>query len=112
MSILDAPFTAIRWDDVPAVEHRAGEGGSGTAWWRTVNAGNVRVRLVEYSPGYASDHWCDKGHVVHVLRGEIHTTLADGRTITSRTGDTWLAGDAQSRHRSAAPAGATLLIVD
>ena len=33
----------------------------GEATWRTRQFGDVRVRLVEYSPGYVANHWCQKG---------------------------------------------------
>jgi hypothetical protein len=35
--------------------------------------------MVEYTPGYVADHWCQKGHVLLVLEGELETVLADGR---------------------------------
>ena len=34
--------------------------------------------MVEYSPGYFADHWCDRGHVLYVLEGELDTELRDG----------------------------------
>jgi hypothetical protein len=37
------------------------------------------VRIVEYSPGYLADHWCEKGHVILCLEGELQTELKDGR---------------------------------
>ena len=37
--------------------------------------GDIRVRMVEYTPGYVSDHWCVKGHVLLCLQGELHTEL-------------------------------------
>ena len=44
------PFTPVHWDALPATEHK---GETGTALWRTLNNGDVRMRVVEYSPGYA-----------------------------------------------------------
>ena len=40
----------------------------GVATWRTRQFGDVRVRLVEYSPGYVANHWCQKGRFLF-LRG-------------------------------------------
>ena len=34
------------------------------AMWRTLEIGDIRVRIVEYSPGYLADHWCDRGHIL------------------------------------------------
>ena len=62
------PFQTINWREVPATEH-AGE--SGVALWRTKQYEGLRIRYVEYSPGYVADHWCEKGHIVYCLKGEV-----------------------------------------
>ena len=43
----------------------------GVATWRTRQFGDIRVRLVEYSPGYVADHWCEKGHILFCVEGEL-----------------------------------------
>ena len=78
MKIPALPFTVTDWSQVAATTH-AGE--SGQAFWRTLDIGDVRVRMVEYTPGYLADHWCDRGHVLYVLEGELDTELRDGRSI-------------------------------
>jgi quercetin dioxygenase-like cupin family protein len=74
MQLRGIPFEAIDWSTVPASEH---PGVIGVALWRTRQFGEVRVRMVEYSPGYVANHWCEKGHIVLCLEGEIHTELED-----------------------------------
>jgi quercetin dioxygenase-like cupin family protein len=75
--------------------------------------GNVRVRIVEYSPGYVADHWCSKGHVLYVLEGELHTELKDGRKFVLREGYSYqVADDDKSPHMSSTEKGAKLFIVD
>ena len=69
------PFMTTDWSNVPATEHA---GTTGVALWRTVHAGAARVRMVEYSPGYLADHWCERGHVLLVLEGQLDTELKDG----------------------------------
>jgi quercetin dioxygenase-like cupin family protein len=108
MHIQGVPFTDIDWQKVPASVH---PGASGTASWRTRELGNVRVRLVEYTPGYVADHWCARGHVVHVLDGELRTELDGGRIVTLAAGSAYVVSDG-APHRSVSPAGARLLIVD
>ena len=103
------PFTITDWRCVPTSEHA---GTTGVALWRTVQAGTVRVRLVEYSPGYAADHWCTKGHVLLVLEGELETELADGRTIRLTRGMSYQVADDTMAHRSRTEGGAKLFIVD
>ena len=53
MPITDLPFGVTNWAEVPGEEH---VGTTGTALWRTRQVGPVRVRMVEYSPGYVADH--------------------------------------------------------
>jgi len=48
----DIPFGVTDWKQIDPVEH-AGE--QGMAYWRTRQFGNIRVRVVEYSPGYSAD---------------------------------------------------------
>lgn len=84
----------------------------GVARWRTVEQGNVWVRMVDYSPGYLADHWCERGHVVLVLAGELITELRDGRRLTLGPGSSYQVADGESAHRSSSPKGARLFIVD
>jgi ABC transporter substrate binding protein len=53
MKIPKLPFTTTDWSQVPSTEH---SGETGRALWRTLNIGDVRVRMVEYTPGYLADH--------------------------------------------------------
>jgi hypothetical protein len=64
--ISDIPFVLTDWAQVERTEHK---GEAGTAYWRTRNFGEIRVRMVEYTAGYLADHWCSKGHVVLCLEG-------------------------------------------
>jgi hypothetical protein len=104
------PFTVTDWSAVPRTAH---PGETGVAHWRTLEVGDLRVRLVEYSPGYRADHWCDRGHVLHVLSGELDTELRDGRRFTLTAGMSYTVSDhGDAAHRSSTTPGATLFIVD
>ncbi|MBV8199788.1 MAG: DHCW motif cupin fold protein [Acidobacteria bacterium] len=103
------PFAVTEWSALEPTEH-AGE--SGAARWRTVTLGEIRIRWVEYSPGYRADHWCVKGHVLLCVAGEMETELADGRRFTLRAGMSYRVGDGAEPHRSSTKGGATLFIVD
>ena|SRR5689334_11152573 len=109
MQIADIPFGVTDWSKL-AVTSRAGE--AGTVRSRTCNFGQIRVRMVEYSPGYRADHWCEKGHILLCLEGELHTQLADGSTHVLTAGQSYQVADGASRHRSFTPSGARLFIVD
>ena len=109
MRIEQVPFGVTDWSAVPKTEH---PGETGTAYWRTVETGNIRVRIVEYSPGYLADHWCSRGHVLYVLSGELVTELKDGRSFTLLPGQSYQVADGEEPHRSRTEGGATLFIVD
>ncbi|HZX28183.1 MAG TPA: DHCW motif cupin fold protein [Telluria sp.] len=109
MEMAGIPFEMVDWIGVEPTRH---PGVSGEALWRTRQFANIRVRLVDYSPGYVSDHWCSKGHVLFCMEGELHTTLADGREFVLTPGCSYQVADNAEPHRSAAPRGARLFIVD
>jgi uncharacterized cupin superfamily protein len=109
MKIPDWPFTVTDWAAVPATEH---PGITGMALWRTLEIGDVRVRMVQYSPGYLADHWCQRGHILLVLEGELDTELEGGDRVTLRPGMSYEVADGRSSHRSATATGAKLFIVD
>jgi hypothetical protein len=105
----DIPFGITEWSNVETTE-RAGE--TGTARSRMRQFGAVRVRMVEYSPGYRADHWCEKGHILLCLAGDLETELADGRTFRLRAGMSYQVADKAESHRSSSQTGAMLFIVD
>ena len=82
------------------------------AFWRTRVFGGIRVRMVEYTPGYLADHWCVKGHILLCTEGELHTELQDGRVFTLRAGMSYQVADNAEAHRSYTEVGAQLFIVD
>lgn len=110
MKIPPLPFTTTDWSTVVPTEH---DGETGTALWRSFTVGDLRVRMVEYSPGYLADHWCDRGHVLFVLEGELDTELQDGRTFKLTPGMSYQVSDfGDAPHRSSTQTGAKLFIVD
>jgi len=109
MKMSAIPFDTTDWSGIEATVH---PGETGTARWRTRQCGDIRVRMVEYSPGYQSDHWCSKGHVLLCLSGELETELADGRTVRLTPGVSYQVADDTLAHRSRTTAGATLFVVD
>lgn len=109
MQMHDIPFETTVWSEVPPTTH---PGESGQAIWRTRQCGGIRVRMVEYSAGYAANHWCEKGHILLCLEGELHTELRDGRVFVLRPGVSYHVADDTIAHRSSTAVGAKLFIVD
>ncbi|KAA0995322.1 hypothetical protein FQ192_09715 [Pseudomonas sp. ANT_J12] len=109
MDIANIPFGTTDWSQIPPTEH---PGETGSALWRTQQFGAIRVRIVEYTPGYLADHWCSKGHVLFCLEGELHTELEDGRQFVLTPGMSYQVADNAEAHRSSTAVGARLFIVD
>jgi len=109
MQMTEIPFGTTDWAEIEPTVH---QGESGFAHWQTRQFGEIRVRIVEYSPGYLADHWCVKGHILFCLKGELHTELKDGRAFTLKPGMSYQVADHAEPHRSSTPIGATLFIVD
>jgi len=103
------PFGVSDWSQIVPVEHK---GETGTAYWRTQQFDTIRVRMVEYSPGYLANHWCAKGHILFCLEGELHTELANGRKFLLTAGMSYQVADHAEPHRSYTETGAKLFIVD
>jgi hypothetical protein len=109
MKISAIPFGTTDWSKVPATEHK---GDTGVATWRTQQFGDIRVRMVEYTPGYLADHWCQKGHIILCVEGQLDTELEDGRIYTLTPGMSYQVADGAEAHRSSTKIGAKLFIVD
>ena len=106
-------FGVTNWETVEKTTHK---GDQGSATWRTCYFGSesnrIRVRMVDYSARYESDHWCEKGHILLCLKGELVTKLADGREFILKAGSSYQVADDTEPHRSSTKLGATLFIVD
>jgi hypothetical protein len=109
MQMSGIPFGTTDWSAIEPTVHR---GERGQALWRTRDFGGIRVRMVEYSPGYVADHWCEKGHILLCVDGELHTELKDGRAFTLTPGKSYQVADGTDAHRSSTTNGARLFIVD
>lgn len=109
MNLPSIPFELITWSDVQRTEK---PGATGTVRTQERSFGDIRVRMVEYSPGYLADHWCRKGHVLLCIEGEMQTELDDGTIVTLRPGTSYQVGDDAQAHRSSTQTGARLFIVD
>ena len=109
MDMKNIPFGTTDWAEIAPTEHK---GETGMAFWRTQQFGNIRVRMVEYSAGYLANHWCEKGHILLCIEGELHTELADGRKFVLTSGTSYQVADNAEPHRSHTKVGAKLFIVD
>ncbi len=109
MTMSHIPFQITDWSQLPST---VVNGASGTVTSRVQQLGDLRIRMVEYSANYHADHWCEKGHLVFVLEGELISELKDGATTVMRAGSSYAVSDGLSSHRSHTVAPVKLLIVD
>lgn len=99
MNIKNIPFQNIDWSNIPKTEHK---GEAGIATWQTQQFEGLRLRIVEYSTGFIADHWCQKGHIVHCLEGEVTNEFEDKESSILKQGMTYIVSDELSSHRSVA----------
>ncbi|HYX23494.1 MAG TPA: DHCW motif cupin fold protein [Thermoanaerobaculia bacterium] len=109
MRMTGISFATTDWSLIEPTEH---PGETGTAFWRTRTFGDIRVRMVDYTPGYLADHWCVKGHILLCLEGELHVELRGGDTHVLTPGLSYQVADDAEPHRSHTQTGARLFIVD
>ena len=109
MQIKPFPFQTPDWSGIATEEHR---GTTGTSYWKIFQMGDIRIRMVEYSANYQADHWCNKGHIIYCISGEMITMLEDGREFILSEGMTYHVGDNSDAHSSKSKDGCVLFIVD
>ncbi|MFJ4428934.1 DHCW motif cupin fold protein [Streptomyces bobili] len=109
MEFSDIIFETTKWS---SIEESRASGEVGEVTSRIRDYGSVRVRMVEYSPGYVADHWCRRGHVLLVLEGSLTTELESGETVTLEAGESYQVGNDVMAHRSRTVGGARLFVVD
>jgi hypothetical protein len=110
MKLPDSKFTTVTLAELdPKVEF----GETGRSLSRTYEQTGLRLRIVEYQSGYVADHWCDRGHVFHMLRGELTVELKDGRAFPLTSGQSFVVSDfGDSPHRLRSERGGVAFIVD
>jgi len=111
MKLVNTPEAVADWSRILATTIA---GASGTVQTRVHQSGDVRLRLVEYGPGYLADHWCPKGHIVYVLAGMLAIEHEDGTPARMLSaGMSWQVADGEGpAHRVRSETSARVFIVD
>lgn len=100
---------SFQWDYVSAERV---DGLSGYANIKTQVLGSIKIRQVDYSQNYLADHWCEKGHLVFVLSGELVLEHKDNTVQSLHKGSVYVVGDGSMAHKAVSHEGASVLIVD
>ena len=103
------PFQTTDWSRIPKITR---QGETGFAYSQTLQFGVLRIRMVEYSENYKADHWCEKGHIIYCLEGEMETELSNGEKYLLTKGMTYQVSDDMSSHRSSSKEGVKLMVID
>ena len=110
MKITDNGIFTTDWVDV---ESKSVDGEHGTSQSKTLEYSEIRIRIIEYSPGYKADHWCPKGHIIFVLEGELIIKLKDETEYRISKGMSFICGDSEiNSHAAYSKNGASVLIID
>ena len=110
MKLPPTPFTLLDWD---ALQGKGIPGKIAMCHERCVDRDNLRIRLVKYEPGYIADHWCDRGHVLQVLSGEMTVIFRDGRETRLTQGMGFCVSDfGDAAHMVQTSIGCQAFIVD
>lgn len=83
------------------------------SYWKVFEQGNIRVRIVEFEPGFKADHYCPRGHVLLVLEGEVQIRLKDGKEYKLTPSMSFQASDDEiNPHYVYSDKGGKVFIVD
>ena len=102
-------FQIIDWNVLPKSTN---QGETGRSISQKIEYPGLRIRIVEYSAGYLADHWCQKGHIVYCIEGEVINEQENGDQFILKQGMSYIVSDDMSSHRSRAENKVKLLIVD
>jgi quercetin dioxygenase-like cupin family protein len=110
------PFQTIDWSTVETI---SSPGASGVATMREVHYGDpsnagqaLRMRMVEYSANYLADHWCQLGHLIYILEGELILEMENGEASLLKAGSSFVVSDGLSSHRVRTVGKVKTLVVD
>ncbi len=102
-------FQIIDWNSIPKTIN---QGETGISISQMAEYPGLRIRIVEYSAGYLADHWCQKGHIVYCIEGEVINEQENGDQFILKQGMSYIVSDDMSSHRSRSENKVKLLIVD
>ena len=101
--------TLFNWDNLVAEKF---DGETGYATIKTQIVGTIKIRQVKYSSNYLADHWCDKGHIVFVISGQLILEHINKTELVINSGSTYVVGDNSMAHKAKSTVGSLVLIID
>lgn len=102
-------FQIIDWN---GMSKTISQGETGKSISQMIEYPGLRIRIVEYSAGYLANHWCQKGHIVFCIEGEVINEQENGDQFILKQGMSYIVTDDMSSHRSRTENKVKLFIVD
>ncbi|MBX3163535.1 MAG: DHCW motif cupin fold protein [Bacteroidetes bacterium] len=109
MEIKTLENLAINWENIPTEK---ANGITGFVLAKTIELPAFKIRELSFSENYEADHWCEKGHIIYVISGELIIAYNDGTHITIPTGNSLILGDNISSHKAKTKTETQILIID
>jgi len=99
----------IDWESTAPIETK-GKTGVNTA--HEFSSGGYKIRLLVYSSNYESDHWCEKGHIIHCIEGSMMLKIKDRKDIYLSAGKSLLLGEGDHHMAVTGDVSAKIFIID
>jgi len=99
----------IDWDKIPSEKIN---GTSGFVISKMVEFNYIRIRLLHFSENYEADHWCDKGHIIFVVFGELVIEYKDNTHQKILTNNSVILGDNILSHKVITEIETKVFIID
>jgi len=109
MELTNLNTQLIDWKSITPVDTK-GKTGVNTA--NEFSSGGYRIRLSVYSANYESDHWCEKGHIIHCIEGILTIRQKDGNEIHLTEGKSLLLGENDHHMAVTGDESAKIFIID
>lgn len=111
MQINPSLFIKLAFDAEP-VQYMLGDDCAPSAY-KQLDAAGIRMRTVDYPPGFVMDHWCDVGHFGYVLSGEVTIEFNGKEPCHLKTGEGFIVStDGDASHRVVTATGGRVLLLD
>jgi hypothetical protein len=109
MELTNLNTQLIDWDSITPIETK-GKTGINTA--QEFSGGGYKIRLSVYSAKYESDHWCEKGHIIHCIDGSMIMKIRDNEDVYLTAGKSLLLGEGDQHMAVTGDDPAKIFIID
>lgn len=84
----------------------------GTARMKTAIVNGMKLRLIEFAPGFEQVTWCESAHVGYVVEGEMETLIEDEKVVFKKGDGLVIRAGTKHRSRNIGATPLLLFLVD